>query len=236
MALSIVKEDNRFRVEWQVDSGEYSTDWLPDTPSNRKAMVVFLRLLRDEEGNQLFTFQELSVILDSEKRQASSGHVERFRDCGCDFLKFLTRKRKVDSEVVEAVLSELLCDPLAEMKELCERVNARLGRHDLTPANIKVAALSGNSFFAQAALSEKISSSVKSFSPVLFSENLEPTTTLMSSSPADFVTNRLSPTNNQTTKHKRIKSNIRINQESFFRLILHLSLLVFKTDLQGSFF
>ena len=110
MALSVVKEDNRFRVEWQVDSQEYSTDWLPDTPSNRKAMVVFLRLLRDEDGKELFTFQELSALLDSEKRQASSGHVERFRDCGCDFLKFLTRKRKVDSEVVEAVLSELLCD------------------------------------------------------------------------------------------------------------------------------
>jgi len=99
MALFVEEKNNRFRVKWQGNS----TDWLPDTPSNRKAMLVFLRLLRDEKGKRVFTFQELSLIVDSEKRQASSGHVERFRESGCDFLTFLTRKRKVDSEVVEAV-------------------------------------------------------------------------------------------------------------------------------------
>ena len=147
MALFVKEENNRFRVEWQGNSEaseeysteEYSTDWLPDTPSNRKAILVFLRLLRDERGKRVFTFQELSAIVGSQKRQASSGHVERFRECGCDFLKFLTRKRKVDSEVVEAVLGELLSEPLAEIKELQERVNTGLGRNDLTPANIQVA-------------------------------------------------------------------------------------------------
>ena len=78
MTLSVVKEDNRFRTEWQGNS----TDWLPDTPSNRKAMLVFLRLLLDEEGKQLFTFQELSVLFDSDNRQASSQHMEDFRECG----------------------------------------------------------------------------------------------------------------------------------------------------------
>jgi hypothetical protein len=70
MALSVVEEDNRFRVEWQGNSEaseeysteeysteeysteEYSTDWLPETPSNRKAILVFLRLLRDERGKK----------------------------------------------------------------------------------------------------------------------------------------------------------------------------------------
>jgi len=36
MTLSVVKEDNRFRVEWQGNS----TDWLPDTASNRKTVPV----------------------------------------------------------------------------------------------------------------------------------------------------------------------------------------------------
>ncbi|MHA2313507.1 MAG: hypothetical protein ACXADF_18685 [Candidatus Thorarchaeota archaeon] len=72
MTLSVVEKDNRFRVEWQGNS----TDWLPDSPSNRKTMVVSLRLLRDEKGKQLLTFQELSAIVGSQKRQASSGHVE----------------------------------------------------------------------------------------------------------------------------------------------------------------
>ena len=114
MTLSVEKEGNRFRVEWQGNS----IDWLPDTVSNRKAILVFLRCLRDENGKHVFTHQELSKVVDSENRQASSGHVERFRECGSDFLHFLTRKRKVDSQVVEAVLAELLDTPLAETVEL----------------------------------------------------------------------------------------------------------------------
>jgi len=113
-------------------------DWFPDTASNRKAVLVFLRYFRDERGKRL-PFKELSKLVDSEKRQASSGHVEGFRECGSDFLSFLTRKRKVDSQVVEAVLAELLDAPLAETVELQHRVNVRLGRSDLSSANIKVA-------------------------------------------------------------------------------------------------
>jgi transposase-like protein len=78
-------------------------------------------------------------VVDSQKRQASSGHMERFRECRSDFLRFLTRKRKVDSQVVEAVLDELLDTPLAAADELQQRVNARLGRSDLSCRNIKVA-------------------------------------------------------------------------------------------------
>jgi len=135
MALSVEKEDNRFRVEWQGNS----LDWLPDTASNRKAMLVFLRLLCDGNGKRVFTFRELSVLFGGNNRQASSGHVERFRKCGSDFLHFLTRKRKVDSHVVEAVTHQLLHDPLAEIGELQQRVKAKLCRDDLSLVNIRVA-------------------------------------------------------------------------------------------------
>lgn len=135
MALSFVREDNRFTAEWQ---GHFTIS-LPDTPSNRKAILVFLRSLHDSNGNRLFTFQELSVLFDSNNRQASSQHMEDFRDCGCDFLSYLTRKRKVDCVVVEAVRQELMRDPLAKLVELQERVNSRLGCRNLTSANIKAA-------------------------------------------------------------------------------------------------
>jgi hypothetical protein len=118
MAPSVVKEDNRFTVEWQ---GHFTIS-LPDTPSNKKAMLVFLRSLQDEKGKALFTFQELSALFGSNNRQASSQHMEDFRDCGCDFLQYLTRKRKVDCVVVEAVRQELIRDPLAKLVELQERV------------------------------------------------------------------------------------------------------------------
>ena len=138
MALIVEEKDNRFRVLWQ----EYSIGWLPDTISNRKAILVFLRLLQVFQNGKiksLFTFRELSVLFGGNSRQAASGHVERFRKCGSDFLSFLTRKRKVDSQVVEAVTQELLHDPLAEISELQQRVNGKLGRDDLSASNIKVA-------------------------------------------------------------------------------------------------
>jgi hypothetical protein len=135
MALSFEQEDNRFTIEWQ----EHFTISLPDTPSNRQAVLVFLRSLHDSRGKRVFTFQELSVLFDSNNRQASSQHMEDFRDCGCDFLQYLTRKRKVDPVVVEAVRQELIHDPLAKLVELQEGVNARLGRKDLTSDNIKAA-------------------------------------------------------------------------------------------------
>ena len=41
MALKMIRKHNRFRVEGQ----EISLDWLADTRANRKAALVFLRLL-----------------------------------------------------------------------------------------------------------------------------------------------------------------------------------------------
>ena len=41
MALKMIRKHNRFRVEGR----EISLDWLADTRANRKAALVFLRLL-----------------------------------------------------------------------------------------------------------------------------------------------------------------------------------------------
>ena len=155
MALSFIREDNRFTAEWQ---GHFTIS-LPDTPSNRKGILVFLRSLHDSNGKRLFTFQELSVLFDSDNRQASSQHMEDFRASGCDFLSYLTRKRKVDCVVVEAVRQELRRDPLASLKELQDRVNARLEREDLTEANMK-AAMEQISYSSYAAFIDSITSGI----------------------------------------------------------------------------
>jgi transposase-like protein len=135
MAMEIQERDSRFRVVWQ----DFSMDWIPDTPTNKKALLVFLRSLLDDKDKHIFTFQELSVLFNSNNRQASSQHMEDFWESGCDFLSYLTRKRKVDCVVVESVRQELMRDPLAKLVELQERVNARLGGRNLTSANIKAA-------------------------------------------------------------------------------------------------
>jgi hypothetical protein len=47
-------DGQRFRVQ----TPRVSTQWLPDTPSNRHLTVVWLRLLVDEHGRPWFSLQE----------------------------------------------------------------------------------------------------------------------------------------------------------------------------------
>ncbi|MEW6619776.1 MAG: hypothetical protein AB1422_10650 [bacterium] len=133
--LEIKQDGNRFCV---IGRG-FNIGWLLDTASNRKAVLVFIRLFRDKAGKPLYTHQELSEIVGSKNRQASSSHMEQFHACGGDILKFLSRRRKVDGEVVGAVLSELKKDPLKAKNELCQEVKRRLSRDDLTEMNIQAA-------------------------------------------------------------------------------------------------
>jgi hypothetical protein len=133
--LRVEVDGQRFRVQ----SARVSTQWLPDTPSNRHLTVVWLRLLRDAHDKPCFTLQELAPLVGSANRQAASQHLEDFRQCGEDFRAFVLRKRKVDATVVEAVLAALLQTPLAGPTELLARVQQRLDRHDLSAANIESA-------------------------------------------------------------------------------------------------
>jgi transposase-like protein len=133
--LRVEVDSQRFRVR----TPRVSTQWLPDTPSNRHLTVVWLRLLVNECGTPWFTLQELAPLVGSANRQAASQHLEDFRQCGEDFRAFVLRKRKVDATVVEGVLQELLHTPLAGPASLAPRVNAQLGRNDLSVVNIEEA-------------------------------------------------------------------------------------------------
>ncbi len=126
-------------VRFRVRTAQCATQWLPDTPSNRHLTLVWLRLLVDAHGKPLFTLQEFAVIVGSTNRQAASQHREDFRQCGEDMRAFVLRKRKVDPTVVEGVLHALLQTPLAGPTELGPRVQARLGRDDVTIAHVECA-------------------------------------------------------------------------------------------------
>lgn len=134
MDLTVTVQDTHFRVAAQ----EFSFTWL-DTPANRKVAVVVLRSLTDGAGQPLFTLQQLAAVVSSVNRQAASQHVEDFRAGGADLQAVLLRKRKVDAPVVDAVWAELRHAPLLPTEEVRRRVNARLGRTDLSAANIEAA-------------------------------------------------------------------------------------------------
>jgi transposase-like protein len=135
MALQIEIQNNKFRVIAQ----EFQTKWLANTPGNRKVVVILLRSLEDENGKSLFTFQELSAIVGSDNRQAASQHMEDFRECGEDFYETLNCKRKVDEEVVQAVVAILREEPLAKGVDIQKRVNELLGRRDISAQNVQAA-------------------------------------------------------------------------------------------------
>ncbi|MBI3860068.1 MAG: IS6 family transposase [Thaumarchaeota archaeon] len=134
MDMHVVVKDTHFTVITQAFSLT-----LRDTPANRKAAVVLLRVMSDESGMPLFTLQQLSCIVGSANRQAASQHMEDFRACGQDMKAVVLRDRKVDETVVEAVTGELLQAPLTTTEALCERVRHRLGRTDISWANIEAA-------------------------------------------------------------------------------------------------
>ena len=125
----------RFRVQ----SARFSPQWLPDTPSNRHLTVVWLRLLRDAHDKPCFTLQELAPLVGSANRQATSQHLEDFRQCGEDLRAFVLRKRQVEATVVDAVVAALLQTPFAGPTALLARVRQRLDRHDLSAATIESA-------------------------------------------------------------------------------------------------
>jgi len=133
--LRVERDGQRFRVQ----TATFSTQWLPDTPSNRHLTIVWLRLLRDAHDRPCFTLQAFAPLVGSANRQAASQHLEDFRQCGEDFHAFVLRKCKVDAMVVEAVLAEVRHTPLAGPTDLVSRVQARLDRHDLSVANIESA-------------------------------------------------------------------------------------------------
>lgn len=135
MALTVEIEDNKFRV---VTQG-FQTEWFPNTPANRKVVVIMLRSMQDGMGDPLFTYQELAAVLGSDKPQASSKHVEGFRECGEEFDAALRRQRKVDWEVVVAVIEILRKNPLEKEEEMSRQVNERLDREDISASNIRAA-------------------------------------------------------------------------------------------------
>jgi hypothetical protein len=133
--LTVDVDGQRFRVR----TARCSTPWLPDTPSNRHLTLVWFRLLVDEHGKSLFTFQELATLVGRTNRQAASQHREDFRQCGEDRRAVVLRQRKVDTTVVEGVWHELLQTPLAGPTEWLARVQKRLARQDLSVANLESA-------------------------------------------------------------------------------------------------
>jgi transposase-like protein len=133
--LMVERKDSTMVVKTQAGNWEVANTW-----DNEKVMWIFLRLWQHPEwGGPVYTFQQIADAFGYKDRQEVNNYWRRFWQCGGEFLRYLLRKRKVDAGVVEVVAAELRKKLWSPLTELCQAVNARMGRADLTPANIEAA-------------------------------------------------------------------------------------------------
>jgi hypothetical protein len=136
-------------LELALEGEKYSGEILgvrfefPVSESNRYCLIQFLRGFKTPSGKQgVFSQERIAQAIPDFKgttRQSVDEHERRFRECGQDLKRALTRKRKVDETVVDAVRQEILDAPLRRTTELVNAVNQRLGRQDLNVGNITAA-------------------------------------------------------------------------------------------------
>ncbi|MCI0528984.1 MAG: DDE-type integrase/transposase/recombinase [Nitrospira sp.] len=132
--LIVERKDKRLVIKTQ--GGNFQ---LPDTWENEKVMLIFLRLWQQPFGGAVYTFQEIADAFGYKDRRDVNNYWRGFWGSGGEFIKYLLRKKKVDSEVVQAVEVEVKRYPWRRSKELLEGVNKRLGREDLTVCNVEAA-------------------------------------------------------------------------------------------------
>lgn len=134
MALNVIREDNKFKVVTQ----EFSTEFIPDTPANRKTMIVALRLMEDENGNKLFTFQELAQISQGTTAPAAMKAVKQFEKKDRDFHQLhLYDKPKIDEAVIHVIEEIVKQEPLESLEEIARKTNKQLNRTDINRWHIE---------------------------------------------------------------------------------------------------
>jgi hypothetical protein len=109
-----------------------------DTWANRKVVVIIFRALRSPEtGKPLFTYHCLAEAFGYPDRRNLHNFWQEFQHGGEDFEAYLRRRRKVNAEVVEALVSEVAHDLLADKETLARAVKGRLKRTDIFAANVE---------------------------------------------------------------------------------------------------
>jgi transposase-like protein len=137
------------QLELELDDGVYRGKILGErfefssSGSNRYCLIHFLRGFKKPSGKQgLFSQEQIAQAIpdfDGRTRQSVDDHERRFRESDRDLQRYLTRQRKVDEVVVEAVRQEILTCPLRQTTDLVQSVNQRLTRQDLSATNITAA-------------------------------------------------------------------------------------------------
>lgn len=133
--LEVENRESTLVVKTGLGAMELSNDQV-----NKKLCLIFLRMWTDlESGKAIYTYQQIADAFGYADRRNVHNFWQEFMECEGKFLDFLLRKRKVDSTVVDAVSEQLQLNIPSSLAQLCAVTNERLGRSDLTVANIRTA-------------------------------------------------------------------------------------------------
>lgn len=137
------------QLELELVDGNYQGTVLgehfrfPANRENKYCLIQFLRGFKKPSGKQgLFSQEQIAQAIpdfDGKSRQGVDDHERRFRESDGNLLHYLTRQRKVNATVVDAVRAEVLECPIRQTPDLVTSVNHRLGRHDINADNISAA-------------------------------------------------------------------------------------------------
>lgn len=123
----------RKREEFRIVTQGFTTDWIVDTPTNRKIWMVVMRHLRKNQS-RMFTAKNIAEIIQSNK-QLVSIQMANFKQCAKDFAIFVSNACVCHEtiDIVEQVIKQM---PLATVKQITEHIN--LERENcLTHAQVK---------------------------------------------------------------------------------------------------
>lgn len=113
---------------------------MPETGSNRRGLMIFLRCLHTAEGRPLVTYEQLAEALGYADRRNVHNFWMEFKACG-DLEAFLVRRKKVDAEVVARCEQIWQRHPLWSAAQVYKEYKQRWPQQGVTlsEANIRTA-------------------------------------------------------------------------------------------------
>lgn len=112
-----------------------------DSNANRRAIMILLRCLRRSDGTPFLTYDQLAAVLGYADRRNVHNYWMDFCASDQDLLAYLTRRKKVDADVVSVCEQLWYEHPLWSVRQMHAEVVARLGEEGmgLSEQNIRTA-------------------------------------------------------------------------------------------------
>jgi len=94
--------------------------------------------MEDGNGKKLFTFKELAQLTKGTTRESALDMYEQFEKKERNFDRLcVSRKPKIDEEVIRIVKKIVRREPLATLEEIAKQANKELNREDISHWNIE---------------------------------------------------------------------------------------------------